>query len=55
MIKKDVTSEKKIVEKKPANNLTEITGLVFIGEDPEILKINTVGKLSLKRKSSGKK
>jgi len=55
MIKKDVTSEKKIVEKKPENSLTEITGLAFIGEDPEILKINTVGKVEFEKKVVGKK
>jgi len=52
---KNETPEKKIVEKKPDNKLTEITGLAFIGEDPEILKINTVGKVEIEKKIVGKK
>ena len=53
------TEEKAVAEKKPEQKiekqLTEITGLAFIGEDPEILKIKTNGKVAVDKNVTGKK
>ncbi len=49
--------ENKLVENKPEKKiekkLTEITGLAFIGEDPEILKIKSEGKVAFEKTVKG--
>lgn len=50
----DKIPEKKI-EKKSNEKKAEITGLAFIGEDPEILKIKTKGKVEIVKTVKGNK
>lgn len=54
-VKVEEKAEKKAEESVPQVEKTEITGLAFIGEDPEILKIKSSKPLKINKTVEGKK